>query len=224
MPTYRVVWRLFTYSPVSFTAALLCSVAVFGLPVPLGLVTRAFFDALTQHAPAGSIGGVIALFVVVEVAGICANAGLSYAWGSFLHTSMALLRRNLLRDMLRAHAATALREPAGSIVTRFRDDVEEVVESVDAWLDLAGRSITVAVALAIMLRISVAITVAAFVPLIVVVVVVNQAKHPIAEYRLRSREALGRASGFLGDLLGAVQAVKVAGATSHVVSHLRDAQ
>ena len=80
MKTYRVIGRLIRFSPGAFTAALLCAVATFGLPVPLGLVTRAFFDTLTGKAPAGvGLGGVIALFVVVESAGVLSGAGLSFA-------------------------------------------------------------------------------------------------------------------------------------------------
>ena len=198
------------------------SVAVFGLPVPLGLVTRAFFDTITARAPADSgVAGVVALFVLVEVAGMLAGEGLSLSWGNLLFTNMALLRKNLLRQVLRAPAAVALPESAGAAMSRLRDDVEEVVESLDAWFDLAGRSITVMVALVIMLRINTAITAAAFLPLAIVVVVVNQAKGPIGRYRLRSREALSQTTAFMADLFGAVQAIKANGAAGHVAAHLR---
>jgi ATP-binding cassette, subfamily B, bacterial len=222
MKTYRVIGRLIRFSPGAFIAALLCAVATFGLPLPLGLVTRAFFDTLTGKAPAGvGLGGVIALLVVVEIAGVLSGAGLSFAWGSLKQTDMALLRKNLLREVLCAPAAVALPESCGAALSRFRDDVEEVAESIDAWLDLAGRSVTVIVALAIMLRINATITLAAFLPMVAVVVVVNQAQSLISVYRLRSRETLARTTGFLADLFSAVQSVKVAGATPHVVAHLR---
>ncbi|HEV7214911.1 MAG TPA: ABC transporter ATP-binding protein, partial [Chloroflexota bacterium] len=221
MKTYKVIWRLVRYTPLSCSAALLFSVAVFGLPVPLGLVTMAFFDRLSGAAPAGtSVGAIIALFVVVETFGVLSSAGLSLSWGSALQTGMALLRKNLLRAVLQAPAAVALAESSGAAMSRFRDDVEEVVESIDAWLDLAGRSVTVVVALAIMLRINATITALAFVPLAAVVIAVNQVRQPIAAYRVRSRQALAQATSFLAGLLGAVQAVKVAGATPQVVAHL----
>lgn len=66
MKTYRVIWRLLRSAPGASLAAAMLSVALFGLPVPLGLVTRTFFDALTGGAPAGiNVGSAIALFVVV---------------------------------------------------------------------------------------------------------------------------------------------------------------
>jgi len=220
--TWYVVWRLISYRPWTAAATLVMSVAVFGLPVPLGLVTRAFFDTITARAPADAgVAGVVALFVIVEVAGTLAGEGLSLSWGNLLYTAMALLRTNLLREVLRAPAAVALPESAGAAMSRLRDDVEEVVESLDAWFDLAGRSITVVVALMIMLRINTAITAAAFLPLVIVVIVVNQAKGPIGRYRLRSREALSQTTGFMADMFGAVQAIKANGATGHLVAHLR---
>src|SRR5207244_6247409 len=118
-----------------------------------------------------------------------------------------------LREVLRAPAAVALPESSGAALSRFRDDVEEVAESIDAWLDLAGRSVTVIVALAIMLRINATITLAAFLPMVAVVVVVNQATSPISVYRLRSRETLARTTGFIADLFSADQSVTVARAT-----------
>lgn len=220
-PTYRVILRLLRSAPAAFVAALACSIAVFGLPIPLGLVTRAFFDTLSGGATlANSLWAIIALFVAVEVGGQLVYTGLSFSWGSLLQSGMALLRWNLLRVLLAVPGAT-LPEATGAALSRFRDDVEEVVESIDAWLDLAGRTIAVVAALAIMVRISAPITLAAFVPVTAVVIVVNQARGPLTTYRLRSREALARATGFLGDLLGAVQAVEAAGATGHAVAHLR---
>ncbi len=50
---------------------------------------------------------------------------------------------------------------------------------------------------------------------------VDQARVPIAAYRQRSRATLGQVTGFLADLFAGVQAIKAAGATPHVVAHLR---
>jgi ATP-binding cassette subfamily B protein len=221
MNTYQIIWRLIRYSPGASTAAFLLAIAVFGLPVPLGLITRAFFDTLTGAAPASGTSGIIALFVMVETAGALTHLGLSFAVGSFIQRSMALLRTNLLRAVLRAPAGTALSESSGVALSRFRDDVVEVAESIDAWFDLVGRGVAILVALCILLRIDVTITVAAFVPLTIVVIVVNQAQAPITAYRLRSREAMGRATGYLADLFASVQAIKAAGATSYAVAHLQ---
>jgi ATP-binding cassette subfamily B protein len=222
--TWRVVTELIRFRPVTFALAVLFAVAVFGLPVPIGLIMRAFFDALTGQAPVTlgvGVAGLIALFVLTDALGTAARTGLSFAWGSFFYTGMALLRKNLLRRVLGGHAARALPESSGAALSRFRDDVEEVVESIDAWIDLAGRSVVVAVALVVMLRIDPLITLAVFVPLAVVVTTVNLARDRIAAYRTRSRETLARVTGFMGELFGAAQAVQVASATPHVVAHFR---
>ncbi len=221
MTVRYAVWRLGRLHPQAFLGALACSLIVFGLPIPLGLVARAFFDALAPGAPAGDgVYGLLVVLVLTELTGLVAGAGLSYSWGSVLHTSMALLRRNLLRAVLDGPAVVALTESPGAALSRFRDDVEEVVESIDAWFDLFARTVTVIVALVVLLRINAGLTLVAFVPLAAIVVLVNQAKGPITTYRQRSRAALAQATGFLGELLGAVSAIKVAGAGGHVVDHL----
>ena len=224
MKTWQVIWHLIRYRPGLFALNLALATATFGLPVPIGLIVRAFFDTLTGQAPLTAsvgIGGLIALFVATEVAGTAAGTGLSFTWGSFLYTGTALLRRNLLGAIVQGYGARGLPESSGEALSRFRDDVGEIVESIDAWIDLFGRTIVVTAALGIMLQVDATITLTAFLPLAAVVIVVNLALKRITTYRQRSREALGRVTGFLGDLFGAVQAIKVASATPHAIAHFR---
>ncbi|HEU5328845.1 MAG TPA: ABC transporter ATP-binding protein [Thermomicrobiales bacterium] len=222
LPTWRFIWRLIRREPGVFALALLCAVATFGLPVPLGLILRAFFDTLTGQAPAGvGIGALIALFVATEVGSTTISLGLSFCWGTFRYSSLALLRHNLLRAALRGHAVCALTASPGAALSRFRDDVDEVVESIDAWIDFFGRVIIVMAALVIMLRLDALITLAVFLPIIVVVTIVNLARNRLVSYRQQSRAALARVTGFLGDLFAATLALKAASATPHAVARLR---
>ena len=68
------------------------------------------------------------------------------------------------------------------------------------------------------------ITLAVFVPLMAVLVMVNTASKRIQQYRKANQEAIGEVTGLLGEVFGAVQAVKVAGAEEHVVAHFRRRQ
>jgi ATP-binding cassette subfamily B protein len=222
MKTWQIVVRIIGFRPGLFALAVVFAIVTFGLPIPLGLITRAFFDALTGQAPVGvGVTELIALFVATSIAGMVAGTGLSYAWGSFLYTGMALLRKNLLGEILHGYGARALRDSSGEAMSRFRDDVEEIVESIDAWIDLIGRTVFMAAALVVMLRINVPLTLAVVLPLVAVVTIVNLARNRIVSYRAQSRVALGRVTGFMGELFGAVQAVKVAAATPHVITHFR---
>src|SRR6185369_6940413 len=60
-----------------------------------------------------------------------------------------------------------------------------------------------------------------FVPLGVLIAVVDRLGDRTAGLRRASREAVGQVTGFLGELFGTVQTIKIAGATPHVVAHLR---
>ena len=62
-----------------------------------------------------------------------------------------------------------------------------------------------------MLAINPWITVAVFIPLALIVVITQRVTTRIEEYRKASREATGAVTGFLGEIFGAVQAIKVAG-------------
>ncbi len=86
--------------------------------------------------------------------------------------------------------------------------------------DLIALSAFTVVALGVMLRTDVTITLVVFLPLAAVIAVVNAARSRIEAYRRASREATGQVTGFVGEMMGAVQAVQVANAGPGVVAHL----
>ena len=99
-------------------------------------------------------------------------------------------------------------------------DSEEVVELVDAWIDMVGRTVFVVGAVTVMLRIDATLTLVVLLPLTVIVTAANMAEGRIERYRRETREASGEVTGFLGEVFGAAQAVQLAGATPHAVRHL----
>ncbi len=138
MTTAAFIVRLLRVRPGLFALTLLCAAATFGVPLLVGLVLRAFFDTLTGDAPAGlTIEAVLALFVAVELGGHLAGTGLSFTWGSLLFGGTAVLRYNLLRALFDGPGARALVEAPGATLSRFRDDADEIVESIDAWMGRA---------------------------------------------------------------------------------------
>ncbi|MBA3944883.1 MAG: ABC transporter ATP-binding protein [Herpetosiphonaceae bacterium] len=220
--TLSFIVAVLRFSPVLFVWCLISATVVFGLPLAAGLVLRAFFDALSAGMLVGThIWTLIGLFVAVEVADIVSGASLSFSWGSLLFKSLALLRRNLLRELLSGHAGHTLPEASGGTLSRFRDDAEEVVEFIDRWTDLFGRTFLVSGAMFVMLRLDARITLLVFVPLAIIITLVNLAQQRIIQYRAESQQAVSRVTAFLGELLDSVQLVKVAEATPHVIVHFR---
>lgn len=222
-PVRWVAARLIRAHPGYFTLCLSFAVLYFGMPLAAGLVNRAFFDVLSGGAPAGfDLLTVIALFVAVEVASMVVGTGLDLGWGSFIPANAALLRRNLLRELLRAHGARGLIDSPGEAMSRFRDDADHIADAMDGLIDLIARFFFAAAAMFVMYRIDAAITLLVFVPLGILLPVVDRLGDRTAGLRRASREAVGRVTGFLGELFGGVQAIKIAGATPHVIAHLRD--
>jgi ATP-binding cassette, subfamily B, bacterial len=76
-------------------------------------------------------------------------------------------------------------------------------------------------ALAVLVRIDARLTLAVFVPLVLMLVVVRLATARIQRYRREYQEAIGGVTGLLGELFGAVLAVKVAGAEERIVERLK---
>src|SRR5688572_20235951 len=132
MKTWRVVLQLVRFRRGLFALAVGSGVGVFGLPMVLGLVLRAFFDSLSGDAAAGlTIETVLAFFVATRLAELLADEGLSYGWVTFRDTSIALLRRNALREVISTYGRRAHAVSAGEALGRLRGDVTEIVESVD---------------------------------------------------------------------------------------------
>lgn len=220
--TFWFIVSLLRFSPGLYAWCLISAVVVFSLPIAAGLVMKAFFDALSAGMLVGPhIWTLIGLFVAVELVDMVSGMSLSFSWGSMLFKSLSLLRRNLLREVLKGHSGATLAESSGAILSRFRDDAEQVVDFIDRWTDLFGRSCLVAGALYVMLRIDARITLIVFVPLAIAITLVNLAQQRIIRYRAESQQAVSRVTGLLGEVLGAVQVVKVGAATPHVIAHFR---
>src|SRR5688500_3472605 len=206
MKTWYVVLELVRFRPGLFALAVLSGVGVFGLPMVLGLVLRAFFDSLTGAAPAGvDIQTVLAFFVTTRLAELLADEGLSYGWVTFRDTSIALLRRNSLREVVFSYGRPANAVSPGEALGRLRGDVTEAVVSVDAWIDMVGRTVFVAAAAAVLLQVDPFITAAVLIPMTVVVTAVNLLEERLVRFRHAAQAAGSAVSAVLGELFGAVQ-------------------
>lgn len=222
MKTWQIVLQLMRWRPVVYGGMLLLSVIEIGLPLVTGVLMQRLFDAFGGSGSSGlGLRDALALLVALEVGNVFTGETLSLSLVTFYYSGYALLRRNLLRQLLTGYSAARLPASPSEAVSRFRDDVEGIVQSTDAWNDLVGRIIFAGVALAIMLRIDAVVTVVIFVPLAIIVPIIQRLGHRLAARRRVSRDALGRAIGFLGESFGAVLAIKVAGAAPHVVKQLR---
>ena len=164
----------------------------------------------------------LAVIVGIGLARVCIIVGSIHINSTFFHTIGAVMRINALDHVLSRPGAKALSESPGKSVSRFRDDVEDLQHATEWTVDLVGMIVTAIFCLVVMGSINAQITRLVFLPLLVIVAVVNILRAKLEAYRLASRAATSKVTGFLGETFGSVQAVKVATAESSMISRFDD--
>jgi ATP-binding cassette subfamily B protein len=133
-----------------------------------------------------------------------------------------LLRANLMASILRRRSDQPLPVSSGEALNRFNyhEDMGEITDF-PTWIpDQVGKWIAAAIAVVIMARINLPITLVIFIPLFSIIILSRLAWGRLLGTYRQGRLALDAATGFLGEVFDAVQAVKVAGAEVGVVDHL----
>jgi ATP-binding cassette subfamily B protein len=223
-PAWWFIWRLMRYRP-WFYLGTAVTVGILGYVQPLvpALVTRAFFDRLTAGAPIWpAVWGLCALLVGVSAAEFARMLAGTFAENRLSLAHAGLLQRNLLARILEIPGARALPSSAGEAVSRFRDDAAAVARFVSWTADPLGNVAFAVCAVAVLVQINPWITATVLVPLLAVLAVTNRAAERVARRRRAAREAVGAVTGVLGEIVGAVTAVKVAGAEERIVAHLAE--
>jgi len=190
-------------------------------PLVMGLMTRALFNAMSGNAPAGwnleSLGAAFVGIALVRALVVLADITTDNVW-NFI--SRNLVRRNLLRTILTKPGAKALPESPGSAVSRFRDDVAESLMGLREvpWLvSFGGFALA---SFTIMLRINVPMTLAVAVPMVTVLIAAALTRERVSRYNRERKRASARVIGFIAEMFGGVQAVKVASAEGRVNAQL----
>jgi ATP-binding cassette subfamily B protein len=222
IPIWKVVWRTIVYRRRFWILNLISMLFLNVFWQAPGLIMREFLNQLT-HNGAAHIGlwTLIALVFATELARLAGIWGLTQTNVPFFVHSMTLLRKNLLRYILKRPGAKALPDSPGEAISRFRGDVFEI-PLFALWMnDILGMVFFGVIAFSVMLSINAQITVLAVLPFIAVGIVANASMTRIEKYRRASRKWTGIVTGFIGEIFGAVQAVKVATAEEGVVDYFR---
>ena len=194
-------------------------VVIVGLEQAFALTLREVFDTLTGDARTSfSVWTLCAVMVGIAVARFGVRVGTITLQFANEFMIGALLRRNVLAYDMDLTGDRGLPASPGEAVTRFREDASSVGEFLIGPKFIAANLVFAAIAVVIMVRISPFITLVGFVPLMVVLTVVNVAKSRIERARKQSREATGDVTGFLGEVFGSIEAIKVAGAEGWVLN------
>lgn len=218
MNTWQASLQLIRHRPPLYilNGFLWCGVHLW--PLVPGLIIREIFNALTGETAVGWNVWTLVAFLVAYGFARFANMYLGlFAYVPYRNYIMGTLRLNMLSAILRHPGAASLPNSPGEAVSRFRGDVREVGRfAADRLIDCWGFSLVPIIGLVILFRIDPWITLAILVPLAVVIVVTNIVQARLQYYRDVRRKAAGRVTGFIAEMYGAIQAVKVANAEINV--------
>ncbi|UCH26374.1 MAG: ABC transporter ATP-binding protein [Trueperaceae bacterium] len=197
--------------------------AIHALPVAYGLLIKVLFDALSGEAAAGLTAWTLLVLVLsVDILRLTTLAAGEWFWSAYWLEMVLLMRRNLLSHLLRSPGTRRLRESPGEAVTHFRDDVNDIAEYVENWVDFWGLAVFALVALVVMLTVHPLLTVLVSIPLGLTLLLTNLLRPHIRSARRRSREATGRVTDFIGELFGSAQAIKIAGRERAALEHFKE--
>ena len=224
MSAWRTLLRIFWALKWPLLAELL--MVVFWMVVlenAVGLIQREIFDQLTGEASVTfGIWELCAILIAIGVLVFTLFVG-----GVVLHdysyfNVAAMLQRNAFSYLMDLPAHRSLPSSPGEAVSRFRDDADQVAQYISQFKFFVAHMVFLPTALFIMARIDALMTFGVFVPIFLVVIVVNVVRQRIQQYRKESREAAGDVTGFIGEMFGAAEAIKVANAEDRVLDRFDD--
>lgn len=221
LPVWRGTWALIRYRPGFFWLSVTAAVYAFGMRTVPGWLRKLFFDRLTGEAGVGlNLPTILALIIAVEASRMIADAGGNLAAAKVRLAGQALLRKNVVQNILRKPGAAPLPVSIGDALNRLDHDLGDYGDF-PTWIpEIVGHGAFTLLALIVMVQIDWLITAVAILPLIGVFFLNRFAWERLMRYHQESREGDSAVVGFLGELFGAIQAVKVADAESSTMCYL----
>ncbi len=222
MSTLRLGWEMIRYRPTLFAVSAVLWALVHSTPVLFGILVGQVFDRLSGSAAAGASAWTP---VIVFTALAIGRNGILWfgdiAWITYWNDQALQLRRNLLRWLLEAPGSRTMEVDPSQAVSTFRDDVDDLLEYVENWVDLGGLVIFAGGSVWVMAGIDAGLTGLVLIPLILTGILTQSLSPQIRNRRRAMRTATEDVTGFIGETFGAVQAVKLAHTEQPVLDEFR---
>jgi ABC-type multidrug transport system fused ATPase/permease subunit len=214
---FRLAWELFRYRPGRFSLCFGLWTITHGSPLAFGILVGAVFTRLDAGGPKGPWRYVWMFWAVAMGRNVVIWIA-EQRWLRYWNEQALQLRRNLLGWILEAPGSRVLPASPGEAVSTFRDDVDDLLEYMENWVDMGGLVVFGVGSVAIMAGIDARLTAIVLIP-VTLAALLTQALGPAIRRRRRvMRHATEHVTGFIGETFGAVQAVKVARAQGRVLA------
>jgi ATP-binding cassette subfamily B protein len=163
----------------------------------------------------------LALIVVVEMSRMVSDT--TGYWGSatLRMAGQSLMRKNITEAVLSKPGAVPLPVSTGDAMNRLDDDLADFADF-PTWIpELVGHGLFTLFALFVMAQIAPLITAVALIPLVGVFFLNRFAFDSFLKYDSEARAASSQVTGFLGEIFGAIQAMKVADAEAGTMAYFQ---
>jgi ATP-binding cassette, subfamily B, bacterial len=216
---WKAVLNIINYTKVYWLAntfGLIAIYFIFQIPANLqkmffdslqGLPTNPLFSIMTYVL---ALFGTMLLYVFIMWIIFASNT-------PYLVYSQALFQKNMLINIFKQPGARAIKGSTGEAISRFRGDSSEFSVFVLFINNTIGVMTFCIVAIIVMLKISVFVTLFSMLPFLVVVIISLLVTGKVLEYQKRSRKAAGAVSGYIGEVFGSIQAIKIASAEKGII-------
>lgn len=214
IPTAR---RLARRDPIAYAISWLSWVAFFTLPIPAGLLLKVVLDRVAS-SDASPVAAVLVALAAVEMSRWLLLVFAAVQWHGCWVFWNTVPRLNMLRSLVSDPGPVVGRLPSspGEAISRFRDDALHLSMVLDVWLDMSGAVVSGIAAVAVMASVDARVTFVVVVPVVFALLLCRILGDRLRAWRRREREATAAVTGFIGDVFGAIGAVKVAGAEAAV--------
>lgn len=218
MSIWRATWKIIRHWPWHFLLTLIAWTSIRMSALLPGLVTQQILDGLSDaHAAQFDLWGLLALLVGIAVGRVALLLAGQATWAPLIMETMGLLQVNMFEHILSRPGARSLPGTPGEAISRFRGDVGHLADFASDWtVEVLGQTGAAIVGLIILMRQQPRLTSVLFIPMAIAVGVVFALSRRMQQARAASRSAAGRVTGFIGDVFGRVQAIKVAGAEGSI--------
>ncbi|GCE15628.1 ABC transporter transmembrane domain-containing protein [Tengunoibacter tsumagoiensis] len=222
VPTWRSLQKMAQYKFWLYLLHALLWGVLGGSSLVVGLIVQAFLDTLTGRAHlALDANGLLVMLTILALVQAALLLGAGFVEILMRFTMSALVRRNLLRQILKRPGASAFPFSLGEAMSRFRDDAYQAEDGVDWSDEIVGQGLIALIAFLVLLHIDARIAFITILPLAAVALLARWASTALGRYRAASSQTTSQVTGAIGDILAGVQAVQAAGAEERVMVRFR---